>query len=56
MADRTSATQTAAENVIDFADMRRKLRPPDNLTISLTRILANIDAVCAAARRVPTDG
>jgi hypothetical protein len=46
------------ENVINLADMRRKLRPPpppETFVESVMRTLANIDAVYAS-RRAPTDG
>jgi hypothetical protein len=48
----------ASENVIDLAEMRRKLRPPPppvTFVESLMATLANIDAV-AASRRALTDG
>jgi hypothetical protein len=43
-----------AEKIVDFAAARARLRPPETFVKSLTRTLANIDAVFAS--RVPTDG
>ena len=47
-----------ADQVIDIAEMRKRLRPPpapESFATSLTRTLANIDAV-RAAQRIQTDG
>jgi hypothetical protein len=47
------------DNVINLAEMRKKLRPPpppETFIESLNSTLQSIDAVRNAARRVPTDG
>jgi hypothetical protein len=49
------ADWAAAQKVVDFAAARARLRPPESFARSLTRTLANIDAVFAS-RKVPTDG
>jgi hypothetical protein len=48
------ADWAAAQKVVDFAAARARLRPPETFAKTLTRTLANIDAVFAS--RVPTDG
>jgi hypothetical protein len=52
MADRPDE---APANVVDLADMRRKLRP-HSFQDRVTATLANIDAVFNAARKAITDG
>ena len=46
--DRIDLADEAAGNIVDFAKMRQKLRPPEPLATSVTRILANIDAVATS--------
>jgi hypothetical protein len=52
MADRPDE---APANVVNLADMRRKLRP-HSFQDRVTATLANIDAVFNAARKAITDG
>jgi hypothetical protein len=49
------ADWATTQKVIDFGAARARLRPPETFVKSLTRTLANIDAVFAS-RKAPTDG
>jgi hypothetical protein len=44
-----------AGKVVDLAAVRARLRPPETFAKTLTRTLANIDAVFES-RKAPTDG